>query len=80
MASRDDRLDVGRQASPGAAVGDEPEAVPDVVGERAVLLHLVELGHLDDRQRVLLRVDDLGLQRRIDLAELQAGRRRRPAP
>ena len=68
-------LQVGGQAAPSAAVGDEPEAVPDVVGERAVLLHLVELGDLDDRQRILLRVDDLGLQRGVDLAELQARRR-----
>lgn len=45
-----------------------------MVRDRAALLHLVELGDLDDRQRVLLRVDHLGLQRRIDLGELQAGR------
>ena len=73
-------LQVRRQAAPGAAIGDEPEAVPDVVGERAVLLHLVELRDLDDGQRVLLRVDDLGLQRRVDFAELQAGGSRRRAP
>src|SRR4051794_12259618 len=73
----DDRLDVAGQRFPGPAIGDEPEAVPDVVADGAVFLHLVELGDLDDRQRVFLRVDDAGLQRRIDFAELQAGRRGR---
>ena len=34
---------VRRQALPGAAVGEEPEAIPHVVGQRAVLLHLVQL-------------------------------------
>lgn len=42
---------------------------------RAVLLHFVQLGDLDDGQRVFLGVDHLGLQRGIDFAELQAGRR-----
>src|SRR6218665_288789 len=32
-----------RQALPGTAVGQEPEAIPHVVGHRAVFLHLVEL-------------------------------------
>ena len=67
----------GRPAAPfpGAAVGQEPEAVPHVVGQRAVFLHLVQLGGRDDRQRVLLALDDLGLQRRIDLAEIDRGGR-----
>src|SRR5579885_1589193 len=72
---RQDLLQVRRQLAPGTAVGDEPEAVPDVIGERAVFLHLVELRHLQDRQRIFLRVDDLGLQRGINRSELQADRR-----
>ncbi len=73
----DDGPEIGGKGVEGAGVGDEPEAVPDVVADRAVLLHLVELRHLDDRQRIFLRVDNACLERRIDLAELQAGRRRR---
>src|SRR4051812_28794932 len=72
----DDGLDVAGQRFPGPAVGDEPETVPDVIADGAVFLHLVEFCDLNDRQRVFLRIDDAGLQRRIDLAELQAGRRR----
>ena len=66
-------LHVLRQLLPGAAVGQEPEAVPHVVGQRAVLLHLVELCGRDDRQRIFLALDDLGLQRGIDLAEIDRG-------
>ena len=36
----------GGQRLPGAAVGQEPEAVPHVVGQRAVFLHFVELGRV----------------------------------
>src|ERR1700688_3799691 len=50
----DDPLQLLRQLPPGRAVGEEPEAVPHMVGDRAVLLHLVELGDRDDRERVLL--------------------------
>ena len=45
------------------------------VGERAVFLHLEQLGEIDDRERVLLALGHLGLQRRIDLVEVDAGRR-----
>ena len=37
------------QSLPGAAIGQEPIAVPHVIGHRAVFLHLVELGRGDDR-------------------------------
>jgi hypothetical protein len=38
-----------------------------MVGDRQVLLHLVELGEGDDRDRVHLAVGDAGLQRGVDL-------------
>ena len=47
-----------------------------MVGQRAVLLHFIQLGRFDDHQRVFLSVHHLGLQGGIDFAELQAGRRR----
>ena len=62
-------------ACPGAAVHQEPEAVPHVVGHRAVFLHLVQLCRRDQRQRIFLALDDLGLQRRIDFAEIDRGGR-----
>ncbi len=43
----------------------------------AVFLHLVELRGVDDGERVLLAVDDMGLQRRIDLVEVDARAARR---
>src|SRR5664280_1308641 len=71
----DDQAQVFGQALPGLAVGEEPEAVPHVVGHRAVLLHFVELGRGDDGERVFLAVDDLRLQRAVDLAEIDRCRR-----
>jgi hypothetical protein len=61
------RISSGRAC---AAVHQEPEAVPHVVGHRAVFLDLIELRRRDQRQRILLALHDLGLQRRIDLAEI----------
>ncbi len=75
-----DRLHVGGHGAEGARVGQQPEPVPHVVGERAVLLHLVELGRVYDGERVLLAVGDPGLQGRVHLAEVDAwwGTRRSP--
>ena len=36
-----------------------------------MLLHLVELGRVDDGERVFLPVRDLGLERRVDLGEVE---------
>src|SRR4051812_46351866 len=47
-----DGADVLRHFFPCAAVGEEPKAVPHVVGQRAELLHLIELGGRNDRQRI----------------------------
>ena len=46
-----------------------------MVRKTGEVLHFVELGGIDDRKRIFLAVHDMGLQRRIDLAELHAGRR-----
>jgi hypothetical protein len=46
-----------------------------VAGERDVFLHLVEFAEVDERKRIFLALDDLGLQRGIDLAEIDADRR-----
>ena len=62
-------------AAPRCAVRHHPEAFPHVAGERAELLHLVELRRVDQRERIFLPVDHLGLQRRIDLDEIDRGRR-----
>src|SRR5471030_180843 len=69
----DDLAQVGGQRLPRLLVGQEPEAVPHVVGDGAILLHLVELGRVDQRQRILLAVDHVGLQRGVDLAEVDRG-------
>ena len=47
-----------------------------MVGHGAELLHLVELRRLDDGERIFLAFDHLGLQRGIDLGEVDAGGRR----
>ena len=46
-----------------------------MVSEGYVFLHLIEFEQVDERERVLLALDDLGLQRRIDLVDIDAGRR-----
>ncbi len=68
-------LRIGWQRRPGAAVAEHPEPILDVVGEGAECLHLLELGSRDDGERLLLPVDHAGLQRGIDLGEIDAGRR-----
>ena len=68
-----DLLHVLRQPLHGATVGQDPVAVPDVLGQAAVLLHLVQLGGGDDRQRVLLALHQLGLQGRVELVEVDRG-------
>ncbi len=59
-----------RQAVPGHGVAHPPMAVPDMGCQRAILLHLVQLGRLDQRQGVFLRVGDMGLQRGVKFREL----------
>src|SRR3954454_13056347 len=71
----DDLLEILRQHLEEPLVGEDPIAVPDMAGQRAVLLHLVEPPGLDDRERVLLALDDVGLQRGVKLVEVD---RRRP--
>src|SRR5271157_5350192 len=71
---RHDLLDVRRQVGPRAAIAEDPVAVPHVAGHAAELLHLVQPRGGDDGQRVLLAFDDLGLQRRIDLVEVDQRR------
>jgi hypothetical protein len=56
------------------------ERIPDIahhtlpqrqghIGADTKVLHLVELGRQDRRERVLLAVHDAGLERRVDLRE-----------
>ena len=49
--------------------GDQVGRRVDVAGHRQVLLHFLELGRIDLRQRVLLAVHDAGLQRHEDLGQ-----------
>jgi hypothetical protein len=71
-----DLLHLWRHVLPHASARDEPETVPRVIGKRAVLLHLIKLGVVDERQRILLTVGHLCLQRLVGLAEWQADGRR----
>src|SRR4029077_12603869 len=64
-----DGADIVRQVLPRALVGQEPEAVPHVIGQRTIFLHLVELRRCDDRQWIFLAIDDFRLQRRIYFVE-----------
>ncbi len=64
---------------PDVRVEQRPVARPDVLGQRDVLLDLVELLLLDQQQRVLLGVDDVRLQRGVELARARSGSARRPA-
>ena len=70
----DDRLNLLGQTVPAAAVGENPLAVPHVAGHRAIFLHFVEFGDVDDGERIFLAFDHLGLQCRIDLGKINAGR------
>src|SRR5947207_14313331 len=56
-------------------VTEDEMTVPRMPGQRAILLHFIQLGALDQCQRILLSVDDLGLERRVQLAERYRGRR-----
>ena len=58
------------QPLPRAAVGEEPEPVPHVIGQRAVSLDFIEFRGGDDGDRILLTIDNLGLESRIDLIEI----------
>ena len=65
-----DLLQISRQERERALVAKDPIAVPDVAGKAAALLYLVEASGGDDRERVFLPFDDLGLQRRVELIEI----------
>ena len=78
--TRDDCADVGWQAFPCGAVAENPVTVPHVRREADVLLHFIELGGGDDRQRIFLALHHAGLQRRIQLVEIDRRRARRRAP
>ena len=69
----DDLLQVLGELFEGALVGEEPVTVPHVVGHAAVLLDFVEFGGVDDAEGVFLAVDDVGLQRGVDFAQVDAG-------
>ena len=71
----DDLLEIGGQALPSAPVAEKPVPVSHVIGERAVFLHLIELCCIDGDKRIFLPINDVGLQRRIDLCEIDARRR-----
>src|ERR1700730_4649033 len=60
-----DLLGILRHALPGPCAGEKPETIPRMVGERTELLHFIEFRGLDQGQRILLPVRDLGLQRGI---------------
>jgi len=49
---------------------------PDLIGHAAIVLYLVELCRVDQDQRIFLPVDQPGLQRAVNLAEIDRGRRR----
>ena len=70
----DNLLNVRRQPREGAAVGEDEVGVPHVAGEAAIFLHLIELGRSDDGQRILLALNNSGLQRRIELVEVDRRR------
>ena len=46
-----------------------------MVGQRTELLDFVQLRRRDDRQRIFLALDDLGLQRGVNFAEIDRGGR-----
>ena len=65
-----ERLLVGvGELVPDVAADDGEQHLGDVAGEVDVRLHLVELLRQDRRQRVLLRIHRLVLQREVDLGE-----------
>jgi hypothetical protein len=72
--ARDDRLHVGGHGGPAAAIGESYVAVPDMTRHRDGFLHLVKAGGIDDRERVFLALDDLGLERGIEFVEVDRGR------
>src|SRR5579883_1110736 len=71
-----DLLEVFGQRLPASLVGEHPIAIPHMARERAEFLHFEELGDLDQGQRILLALDHLCLERRVDLGEIDAGRGR----
>src|SRR5574337_283387 len=71
-----DGAQIVRQFLPGAAVAEDPIAVPDVAGQTDGLLHLVELRRGDDGQGVFLALDNLGLQGGIQFVEVDGCRAR----
>jgi hypothetical protein len=63
------RLQLGRKSLPRSGVERGMQPDPDVVGHAAVFLHLIELGGVDQDQRVFLAVNEPGLQRTVHLAK-----------
>ena len=72
----DDVAHVGGQPVPYLGVGQEPEAIPHMVGLGEILLHFVQFGEVNDRERILLAFSDLSLQRRIDFGKIDRHRSR----
>lgn len=50
------------QRLPPELIGQHPLAIPHVGGHGAVFLNLIQLGHFDDGQGILLTLDNFGLK------------------
>src|SRR5271166_6498238 len=74
--ARYDLLDVGWQPVPHVEVGEEPPAAPGVVRKVERLLDFVQAALVDVDQRVLLRFDDMRLERGVELADVDRRGRR----
>ena len=68
-------LKVWRQLLPRLDVERRVEPSPYMVGQAAILLHLVQLRGIDQHQRILLAIDDAGLQRAVYFVEVDRRRR-----
>src|SRR5260370_2261784 len=53
--------DIIRQVLPSALIGQEPKAVPHVIGQRTIFLHVIERPRCDDCERIFLAIDNFSL-------------------
>src|ERR1700676_3224258 len=70
-----DRTKIRRQSIHALLVRHDPEPVPEMVGERAILLNLVEFEKLDVSKWIFLRIGETRPQRRIDFLDVDRRRR-----
>src|SRR4051794_26535337 len=68
--SRNDVTNVGGQGRPPLTIRYNIVAVPDMARHREILLNLIDLCTLNEREWIFLTIDDLGLQCRIELIEV----------